>query len=63
MGYSYITIEVKNLKKTLAHAKKHGVTPIAKGPVQLPEGFPQHLYLAVVRDPDGNPIELIGPLK
>ncbi len=63
LGYSYITIEVTNLKKTLARAEAHGVEPIAKGPVQLPEGFPRHLYLAVVRDPDGNPVELIGPLK
>jgi hypothetical protein len=29
----------------------------------LPEGFPQDLGLVVLRDPDGNFVELVGPHK
>ena len=37
-------------------AKKAGVKP-------LPKGLPQGVYLTIVRDPDGNLIELLGPKK
>jgi hypothetical protein len=43
---------------------KLGVKPIAKSPVLLPESLvPGKMYLTVVRDPDGNLVELIGPKK
>ena len=59
LGLSYLTIFVKDLRIALDHAKQHGVEPIAKGPVPIPGD----LHLALVRDPDGNLIELIGPFK
>ena len=41
----------------------NGVKPLAKGPVPLPEGFPEGVFLTVVKDPDGNFVELVGPSK
>ncbi len=63
LGYSYLTIYVADADATLARLKQAGAKPVAKGPVPLPEGFPAGMTLTVVRDPDGNLIELIGPSK
>jgi len=63
LGFSYLTIRVKDTGAAMARLKKAGVKPIAKGPVPLPEGFPEGVYLTVVRDPDGNLVELVGPKK
>jgi predicted enzyme related to lactoylglutathione lyase len=62
-GFRYLTIFVKDLNKSLAHAEKAGVKPIAKNPQPLPAGFPAGVGIAVFRDPDGNFIELVGPWK
>jgi len=62
-GYSYITIFVKDTNAALARLKKAGVKPLAKGPVELPKGLPQGVYLTCVKDPDGNIVELVGPKK
>ena len=63
LGFSYLTIVVKDTTAAVARAKKAGVRPIANGPVPLPKGLPQGVYLTIVRDPDGNLIELVGPKK
>ena len=63
LGYSYLTIYVADANAALARLKRAGVKPLAKGPVPLPPDLPPGLALTVVRDPDGNLIELIGPLK
>lgn len=63
LGFSYITIFVTDTEAAVARLKKAGVKPIAKGPVPLPEGLPQGVFLTVVRDPDGNLVELVGPKK
>ena len=63
LGVSYLTVFVSDLSASLKQAAEHGVKPIAKGPAVLPEGFPQDISLACVRDPDGNIIELVGPSK
>jgi lactoylglutathione lyase len=63
LGYSYLTIYINDTNATLARLKKAGVKPVAKGPVPLPEGLPKGVFLTVVRDPDGNLIELVGPKK
>ena len=57
LGMSYMTVWVKDLNASLKRAAEHGVKPIAKSPLAL--GGP--LHIAVVRDPDGNFVELIGP--
>jgi catechol 2,3-dioxygenase-like lactoylglutathione lyase family enzyme len=63
LGYRYLTIYVADADATLARLEKAGVKPVAKGPVSLPQGFPAGMKLTLVRDPDGNLIELIGPSK
>ncbi len=60
-GVRYLTLFVKDFEKSLESAQKQGARPIAKGPVTLPESIAPNLQLAVVRDPDGNMIELVGP--
>ena len=60
-GYSYITIVVKSTDKALERLSKAGVKPIAKGPVTLPANLNPDLALTIVRDPDGNLVELVGP--
>ncbi len=59
LGMSYTTIWVKDIDAAIARAKTFGAKPLAKGPVALPGD----IYLAVVNDPDGNVIELVGPKK
>lgn len=61
LGYSYITIFVTDTNAALARLKTTGVAPVAKGPVELPKGLPQGVFLTIVRDPDGNLVELVGP--
>jgi lactoylglutathione lyase len=61
LGYRYITIFVNDLGAALERLSKADLKPLAKGPVPVPG--PGGLLLAVVRDPDGNLIELIGPRK
>ncbi len=63
LGVSYITIFVTDTNAALARLKKAGVAVAAKGPVELPKGFPAGVYLTVVKDPDGNIVELVGPKK
>ena len=58
-GVRYLTIRVTDADAALTRAAKHGVKPLAKGPYKLGSGD----YLSLVRDPDGNLIELIGPMK
>jgi len=56
LGFSYLTIMVSDLDKTMARLARNGVSPV-KAPYQLGGNN----YLALVKDPDGNIIELIGP--
>jgi lactoylglutathione lyase len=61
LGYRYLTLHVSDLDAALERLKKASVKPLAKGPVPLPPGFPVGIGLIVVRDPDGNLVELVGP--
>lgn len=63
LGYRYLTIYVADGDAALERLKQAGAKPLAKGPVPLPAGLPPGLALTVVRDPDGNLIELIGPKR
>jgi catechol 2,3-dioxygenase-like lactoylglutathione lyase family enzyme len=63
LGFSYLTIFVNDTAAAMARLAKAGVKPLAKGPVALPRPLPQGVYLTVVRDPDGNVVELVGPKK
>ncbi len=57
LGMSYLTVWVADIDAAVKRAAQHGAKPLADGPVALPGD----LYLACVRDPDGNIIELVGP--
>jgi catechol 2,3-dioxygenase-like lactoylglutathione lyase family enzyme len=59
LGFSYLTIFVSDTTAAVERAKKAGVVP-AKEPYQLGGG---NFYLTLVKDPDGNIIELVGPKK
>lgn len=59
LGMSYSTIWVTDIDASLARAAARNVKPLAKGPVALPNG----MFLAVIRDPDGNLVELVGPKR
>jgi predicted lactoylglutathione lyase len=61
-GFSYLTIFVKDVDKVLNNAIKNGVKPYAKSPQILPKGLPQDVCLLMLKDPDGNFIEIVGPL-
>ena len=60
-GVRYLTFYVSNITASIERARKAEVVILAKGPVELPKNIAPGLYLALVRDPDGNMIELIGP--
>lgn len=63
-GFRYLTILVEDTGAALRRLEKLGVKPIAKSPVRLPESLvPGGMHLTVVRDPDGNFVELIGPKR
>lgn len=61
LGFSYITIVVKSTDDALKRLVKAKVKPIADGPVTLPKDLNPELSLTIVRDPDGNLVELVGP--
>lgn len=63
LGISYLTIFVEDTAKALKRLEKANVKPLANSPVGLPEPLPQGVFLTVVRDPDGNLVELVGPKK
>jgi len=59
LGFRYLTIGVRDIDAALERLRAAGGKPLAKGPVRLGER-PESEYLVLVRDPDGNLIELIG---
>jgi catechol 2,3-dioxygenase-like lactoylglutathione lyase family enzyme len=59
LGFSYLTIFVSDTTAAVERAKKAGVMSV-KDPYQLGGG---NSYLTLVKDPDGNIIELVGPKK
>ncbi len=56
LGFRYLTINVADLTQTMERLKQHGVAPV-KEPYRLGGNN----YLVLVKDPDGNTVELIGP--
>ncbi len=63
LGVRYLTIFTSDTNAALARLEKNGVKPIAQGPQPLPKGFPEGVFLTIIRDPDGNLVELVGPKK
>ena len=62
LGFRYLTIFIEDTNAALKRLRAGGSEPVADGPVLIGED-PAGAYLTVVRDPDGNLIELIGPKK
>jgi hypothetical protein len=61
LGLSYLTISVKDTNKALERLERAKVKPLARTPLALPAPLPTDIFLTLVRDPDGNLIELVGP--
>lgn len=58
LGFSYLSIYVKDIDAAMRRLESAGAQPVAQ-PKPIP-GTP--VALVLVRDPDGNLIELIGPM-
>lgn len=58
-GMQYITIHVKALKPFLARIKEHNVKLLGETPISLGGTT----MFALVQDPDGTFVELIGPME
>lgn len=63
LGFSYLTIYVTDMNASVARLEKAGVKPIAKTPIAIPADIADGMYLTIIRDPDGNLVELVGPKK
>ena len=61
-GFSYLTIFVNDVEQVIKNATKHGYKPHAQSPQILPPGLPQDVCLLMLKDPDGNFVEIVGPL-
>ena len=58
LGFSYLTIWVSDTTASLERARKAGAVPVKK-----PYNLGGNKYLTLVKDPDGNIVELVGPKK
>ncbi len=58
-GMQYITIQVKSLKPIIERLKQQKVTFLGTTPTPLNKDA----HFVLVQDPDGNFVELIGPLE
>ena len=60
-GMSYQTLFVTDMNVTVKMLAENNINILAKGPVDLTEAGFEGIYLALIRDPDGNIIEFVGP--
>ena len=60
-GMSYQTLFVKDINATVKTLKKNKIAIMAKGPVDLTDAGFAGAFLILIRDPDGNIIEFVGP--
>jgi lactoylglutathione lyase len=59
LGFSYLTIHVRDMNASLEKLEQADVPTVAKTPIEIP--FVPGVFLTIVRDPDGNLVELVGP--
>ena len=59
LGFSYITVHVASTKEALKRLKAANVETVAESPLPIPGA--EQVTLTVLRDPDGNLVELVGP--
>ena len=60
-GIRYLTMYVADFHAALKQAEAQGVKPLARGPQTIPASVVEGMDIALVRDPDGNIIEIVGP--
>jgi len=58
LGFSYLTLHTADTAAAVDRAQKAGVQPVKK-PYQLGGNN----YLTLLKDPDGNIVELVGPMR
>lgn len=58
LGFSYLTVHVTDMKNAVDRAKNADVRPV-KAPYKLGGNN----YLTLLKDPDGNIVELVGPMN
>ncbi|VTR96752.1 VOC family protein [Tuwongella immobilis] len=63
LGFRYLTIMVKDVDEALKRLEKLEIKPVTDGAVSLPKELATGVGIIVVRDPDGNFVELVGPKK
>lgn len=61
LGFRYLTIYVDDMTEAMKRVREAGLAPVG-GPILIASD-PAGSYLTVVRDPDGNLVELIGPSR
>jgi len=61
LGFRYLTIYVDDMTEAMKRVRGVGLAPVG-GPIPIASD-PAGSYLTVVRDPDGNLVELIGPSR
>ncbi len=57
LGFSYLTVHVADMGASVDRAAKAGVQPVKK-----PYKLGGNNYLTLLKDPDGNIVELVGPM-
>ncbi len=60
-GMSYQTLFVKDINATVKMLEENRIPIMAKGPVDLTGAGFEGVYLILVRDPDQNIVEFVGP--
>lgn len=63
LGFRYLTLGVPDITAAAERIKAAGVTTVANTPKQIPGDLGSGVFIIVVRDPDGNFVELVGPKK
>lgn len=61
LGFRYLTLHVTSMDAAVERLKKAKIKTLGETPIALPPGLPKNILITVVRDPDGNFVELVGP--
>lgn len=62
-GYRYITIFVADIDQAVKRIRESGYKAPRDGPIQLGDNVAHEVFVMLVRDPEGNLVELVGPRK
>ncbi len=63
LGFRYLTLGVPDVTAAAARIKAAGYTTVANTPKEIPAALGSGVFIIVIRDPDGNFVELVGPKK